>query len=76
MSIMDKIFDYLAVHSHWLTPFVPILFVFAYLAIEDRWAAYSRLRNYEELKVLNDLREKNVITQEEFNEKKEELLSA
>lgn len=29
---------------------------------------------YEELKALNDLREKGVITQEEFDEKKAEIL--
>jgi hypothetical protein len=33
------------------------------------------LHRYEELKALNELREKGVITQEEFDEKKGELLS-
>ena len=35
----------------------------------------TRSEKYEELKTLNELREKGVITEEEFNEKKDELLS-
>ena len=34
----------------------------------------GKAEKYEELKLLNDLREKCVITQEEFDEKKGELL--
>lgn len=34
----------------------------------------NKYERYEELKTLNELREKGVITQEEFDEKKTELL--
>jgi hypothetical protein len=34
----------------------------------------TKVEKYEELKLLNDLREKGVITQEEFDDKKAELL--
>lgn len=73
---MNKMFDYIAAHSEWLLAFVPFLGMVVYLAIESRWQAYSRRKNYEELKILNELREKCIITEEEFDEKKEELLSA
>jgi hypothetical protein len=35
----------------------------------------SKAEKYEELRTLNELREKGVITQDEFDEKKMELLS-
>jgi hypothetical protein len=73
---MNNIFDYFAAHSGWLKPFVPLLCFLAWLAIESRWDAYVRRNNYKELKLLNDLREKSIITQKEFDEKKEDLLSA
>jgi len=69
-------FDYIGAHSDWLLPFLPILCFVVYFAIESRWEAYVRRKNYEELKALNELREKSIITQEEFDEKKEQLLSA
>ena len=34
----------------------------------------SKVEKYEELKLLNELREKGVITQEEFDDKKGDLL--
>ena len=34
----------------------------------------TKVEKYEELKLLNELREKGVITQEEFDDKKGELL--
>lgn len=71
---MKEIFSYLAAHSGWLTAFVPLLCVVVYFAIQSRWDAWSRRKAYEELKLLNELREKHILTQEEFDEKKEELL--
>jgi hypothetical protein len=76
MDTMNTIFDYIAAHSDWLWPFVPLLCVAVWFAIESRWEAWSRRQNYQELKILNELREKNIITQGEFDAKKEELLSA
>ena len=73
---MNRMFDYIGAHSDWLLPFLPILCFVVYFAIESRWEAYVRRKNYEELKALNELREKSIITQEEFDEKKEQLLSA
>ncbi len=73
---MNKMFDYIVAHSDWLSSFIPLLCVVAWFAIESRWDAYSRRQNYRELKILNELREKSIITQGEFDEKKEELLSA
>ena len=73
---MNKMFDYIVAHSGWLLAFVPFLCVLVWFAIESRWEAYSRRRNYQELEILNQLREKSIITQEEFDEKKWELLSA
>ena len=73
---MNKMFDYVVAHSDWLVLFVPFLCVLVWFAIESRWEAYSRRKNYQELQLLNELREKSIITQEEFDEKKEELLSA
>lgn len=73
---MNKMLDSIAAHSGWLVPFVPFLCVLVWFAIESRWEAYSRRKNYEELKILNELREKSIITQEEFDGKKEELLCA
>lgn len=73
---MNRIFDDIAALSAWLVPFLPILGFVVYFAIESRWEAYVRRRNYEELKTLNELRRKSIITQEEFEERKEELLSA
>jgi hypothetical protein len=69
-------FDYIAAHSDWLVLFVPLLCMVVWFAIESRWEAYLRRKNYQELKLLNELREKSIITQGEFDEKKEELLSA
>lgn len=34
----------------------------------------NRAAKYEELKLLNELREKKIITEDEFNDKKDELL--
>jgi len=76
MDTMNRIFDYITAHSGWLSSFVPLLCVVVWFAIESRWEAWSRRQNYRELKILNELREKNIITQGEFDEKKEELLSA
>ena len=73
---MNKMFDYIAAHSEWLLAFVPLICLVVYFAIESRWEAYSRRKNYQELMILNELREKSIITQEEFEEKKEQLLSA
>jgi hypothetical protein len=42
--------------------------------IQSRRDAYSRKKAYEELKLLNNLRQQGVLTQEEFDEKKEALL--
>ena len=72
---MNKIFDDI-LHSTWLAPFVPLLCVLVYFAIQSRWDAYVRRKNYQELKILNELRQKGIITQEEFDEKKETLLCA
>ncbi len=72
---MNKMFDHIAAHSDWLMPFVPVLCVVVWFAVDSRWEAYVRRKNYQELKILNELREKSIITQEEFNEKKAQLLS-
>jgi len=69
---MNKLFDDI---SGWLVAFVPFFCLLVWFAIESRWDAYSRRKNYEELKILNELREKSIITQEEFDERKESLLS-
>ena len=71
---MNQMFDFITAHSEWLLAFVPLLSLMVWFAIESRWEAYSRRKNYEELKILNELREKSIITQEEFDEKKQELL--
>jgi hypothetical protein len=71
---MNQIFNYTAEHSQWLLAFAPFLCMLVYFAIQSRWDAYSRRKAYEELKLLNELREKHILTQEEFDEKKEELL--
>ena len=73
---MTKIVESITAIFTWLVPFLPILCFVVYFAIESRWEAYVRRKNYEELKALNELREKSIITQEEFDERKEELLSA
>ncbi len=73
---MNNIFDFIAAHTGWLAPFVPLLCVAAWFAIESRWEAWSRRQNYRELKILNELREQSIITQREFDDKKEQLLSA
>jgi Short C-terminal domain len=73
---MNKIFADVAAISAWFVPFLPILCFVVYFAIESRWEAYTRRKSYEELKTLYELRAKSIITQEEFDEKKEELLSA
>lgn len=69
-------FPYIAAHSGWLVPFIPLVCVVVCFAIESRWEAYSRKKNYQELMALNELLEKSIITQEEFDEKKAQLLSA
>jgi len=51
-------------------PFVLFPCLLVYFAIESRWEAYSRRKNYEELRILHELREKNIITAEEFDEKR------
>jgi hypothetical protein len=61
--------------SDWLPMIAAFACIAAYFAITSRWEAYTRRKNYEELKILNDLREKSIITQEEFDEKKEVLLN-
>jgi len=71
---MNRLLDSIAAHSDWLLAFVPLLGFVVYYAIESRWDAYTRRKNYQELKILNELREKGIITQEEFDEKKEMLL--
>lgn len=63
---MNKLFDSIA---DWL-PFILLLIWFG---IDSLWEAYSRRKNYDELKILNELREKGIITQEEFDEKKQLL---
>jgi uncharacterized membrane protein len=73
---MNKMFDYIAAHSFWLLAFVPFLCVVVWSAIESRWEAYVRKRNYQELKVLKELLEKSIITEEQFDEKRDQLLSA
>ena len=67
---MNKISDLIAAHSGWLLPIVVSLGFVVWWAFEARWAASSRKRNYQELKILNELREKGIITQEEFEAKK------
>jgi hypothetical protein len=71
---MTTLFDNIADYSYWLLAFGPFLCLVVWDAIESRWDAYSRKRAYEELKLLNELREKGILTQEEFDEKKGELL--
>ena len=71
---MNNMFDYIAAHSHWLLAMGPFFCIVVYFAIQSRWDAYSRRKASEELKLLHELRERNILTQEEFDEKKEELL--
>jgi hypothetical protein len=71
---MTTILDSIAAHSHWLLPFLPFVGLVIYLALDSRWDAYSRRKAYEELKLLNELRTQGILTQEEFDEKKEALL--
>lgn len=73
---MTTLFNSIAAHSDWLLPFLPFIGVMIYLALESRWSAYSRRKAYEELKTLNELRQQGILTQEEFDEKKEALLCA
>ena len=73
---MNYTLNFFAAHSDWLVPFLPLISILVWFAIQSRWDAYVRKQNYHELKLLNELREKSIITQEEFDEKKEELLSA
>jgi hypothetical protein len=73
-AVMNRIYESIAAHSDWLLAFVPLFCMLVYFATQSRWDAYSRRKAYEELKLLNDLREKRILTQEEFDEKKEELL--
>ena len=73
---MNKIPEYITQQSWWILAFLPVVCVSVWFAIESRWEAYSRRKNYQELKILNALRREGAITQEEFDEKKEELLGA
>ena len=73
---MKQILESIAAYSGWLLSLIPILCLVVYLAIQSRWDSYSRKENYEEPKVLNELREKNILTQQEFEAKKKELLAA
>src|SRR3974377_2320287 len=52
---VNKMFDY-------IQPFIPLFCVVVYLAIQSRWDACSRKKAYEELKLLNELRERSIIT--------------
>jgi hypothetical protein len=70
---MNHIFASLA---NWIPVFIPLVCILAWLAIQSRWEAYTRRKNYEELKTLHELLEKSVITQAEFDARKEELLNA
>jgi hypothetical protein len=70
---VNKIFDYIVAHSAWLVPFVALLCVVVYFATQSRWDAYIRRKK---LKLLSELREKSIITQEEFDEMKEALWCA
>jgi len=72
--VMNRIYDSIAAHSQWFLAFLPFFCMLVYFAIQSRWDAYSRRKAYEELKLLHELREKRILTQEEFDEKKEELL--
>jgi hypothetical protein len=72
---VNNILNFFAAHSDWLVPFLPLISIVVWFAIESRWDAYVRKQNYRELTILNELREKSIITQEEFDEKKEQLLS-
>lgn len=67
-------FAHIAAQSERFLVFVPLFCMVVYFAIQSRWDAYSRRKAYEELKLLNELREKRILTQEEFDEKKDELL--
>ena len=71
---MNGMFNYIGAHSRWLLPFLPLFCVMVYFTLQSRWNAYTRKKAYEELKLLNDLRERNIITAEEFEERKDELL--
>ena len=71
---MNAISNALAEFSGWLPAIIPFLCMVIYLAFQSRWDAYSRKKAYEELKQLNDLRLQGILTQEEFDEKKEALL--
>lgn len=71
---MNLISNALAQLSDWLPVIIPLLCVVTYFALQSRWDAYSRKKAYEELKLLNELRRQGILTQEEFDEKKEILL--
>jgi hypothetical protein len=71
---MNAISNFLAELTDWLPAIIPLACVAVYFAIQSRWDAYSRKKAYEELKLLNDLRLQGILTQEEFDEKKEALL--
>ena len=71
---MNKILENIADQSYWLWVIVPFLCFGVWNAIDSRWEAYLRKKAYEELRLLNELREKGILTQDEFDEKKEELL--
>ena len=53
---------------------VAILCYTAYQIVALQRGSRSRREKYEELKLLNELREKGVISQEDFDAKKTELL--
>jgi len=71
---MNKILETIADNCSWLWVIVPFLCFWVWDAIESRLEAYSRRKAYEELRQLNELRREGVLTQAEFDEKKEELL--
>ena len=71
---MNTISNAFAELSDWLPVLIPLACVAIYFAIQSRWDAYSRKKAFEELKLLNDLRQRGILTQEEFDEKKEALL--
>jgi hypothetical protein len=71
--MMNKIFNLFADNFDW---FLPLMAMAIWFGISSRWEAYTRKKNYQELIALNELREKSIITQVEFDAKKEDLLSA
>ena len=69
---MNKLLD--TISENFVLIFAILCFT-TYEIVQFLGRSRSRLEKYNELKVLNELREKGVISQEEFDEKKEELLT-